>query len=97
MKHRNNGMFKLIKYIILALLIIALIYFLKVSFRNNSMQITLKNPQKLQNIEQKTIELKKKFTLLNNEAQQPTTTVKKEEKSNEDKQGLDRFIQEHSN
>ncbi len=90
-------MFKLIKYIILALLIIALIYFLKVSFRNNSMQITLKNPQKLQNIEQKTIELKKKFTLLNNEAQQPTTTVKKEEKSNEDKQGLDRFIQEHSN
>jgi hypothetical protein len=96
MKHRNNGMFKLIKYIILALLIIALIYFLKVSFKNNSMQITLKNPQKLQNIEQKTIELKKKFTLLNNEAQQPTTTVKKEEKSNEDKQGLDRFIQEHS-
>ncbi len=98
MKHRNKGMFKLIKYIILVLIIIALIYFLRVSFKHNSMQITLKNPQKLENIEHKTMELKKQFTLLKkHEAEQPTATVEKEKNAGEDKQELDRFIKEHSN
>ena len=91
-------MFKLIKYIILALLILVLIYFLRVSFRNNAVQITLKNPKKLENIEQKTIELKNQFTILNKHgAQQPTETSGKATKSAEDKQELDRFIKQHSN
>ena len=91
-------MFKLIKYIILALIILALIYFLRVSFKHNAVQITLKNPKKLENIEQKTIELKNQFTILNKQgAQQPTVTTGKEKKSSEDKQELDRFIKQHSN
>ena len=91
-------MFKLIKYIILALLILALIYFLRVSFKHNAVQITLKNPKKLENIEQKTMKLKNQFTILNKHgAQQPTATAEKEKKSAEDKQELDRFIKQHSN
>jgi hypothetical protein len=91
-------MFKLIKYFILALIILALIYLLRVSFRHNAMEITLKNPQKLQNIEEKTKQLKKTFTLFNKQPGQPTrTTVEQEKKTGEDKQELDRFIQQHSN
>lgn len=91
-------MFKLIKYIILAIIILALIYFLRVSFRHNAMEITLKNPQKLQNIEQKTQQLKRSFGLFNKQSTQPTgTTVEQEKKTVEDKQELDRFIQQHSN
>ncbi|MGB9735775.1 MAG: hypothetical protein ACP5JP_06050 [bacterium] len=97
-------MFKLIKYIIILIIIIALILILRVSFKNHALEISLKNPQKIENLEKKTIELKKKFVLIEgHEAQHPTTTVRKEKPTiteqgaREDKGALDRFIKEHSN
>lgn len=98
MKHRNKDMFKLVKYIIIILLIIAAIYFLKISFKHNAMEIKLKNPHKIENLEQKTTELKKKFSIFEkHEAQHQTTTTGKQKSEVEDKQSLDRFIKEHSN
>lgn len=97
-------MFKLIKYLIIIFTIIALIYFLKISFQNNAMQITLRNPQKIENIEKKTMELKKKFSIIEKHEAQPQTTTAQKEKahitqsnSHEDKNALDKFIKEHSN
>ncbi len=105
-RHGNETMLKIIKYIILLLLVLAMIYFLRVSFKNNSMEIKLKNPQKIEDLKQKTIELKNEFNLLNKQKnQEPRKTEASPEKKQKpagsaqepDKQELDKFIKENSN
>ncbi len=107
-KHRNKDMFRIIKYIILLLLVIALIYFLRVSFRNNSMEIKLKNPGKIEDLKQRTIKLKNEFDLFKKEGEQETETArerrqapfagaKERSRHGMDKEELDKFIREHSN
>ncbi len=92
MKCRNKTMFKIIKYIILLLLVIALIYFIRIRLKHNAMEITLKNQEKIEDIKQKTNELKNEFTILRKQqGQKPTETS-----PSEDKQELDKFIEEHS-
>ncbi len=95
MRNRGKNMFKLLKYVILIALVVAMIYFLSVRFTRDSMVVTLKNHKKLDNIEQDTMALKKRFSALKG-GEAPARTVKKENKSVEDKQGLNKFIKQHA-
>lgn len=99
-------MFRIIKYIILLLLVVAMIYFLRVRFRNNEMEIKLKTPDKIEGLKQRTIKLKNEFNLFEKEGPKKTETAPEKLKGTVsdsknrqemDNRKLDRFIREHSN
>jgi len=90
-------MFKLIKYFILLILVLVVIYFIKISFKNNAVEIKLKNPERIKDLKQKTIELKKEFTILNKQKNQKLPKQSdKEIRRTENKKALDIFIRQHS-
>ncbi len=104
MKNGKIKMLKMLKFIILIVIIAALIYFIRIRLQHNALEITLKNRHKIEDIKQKTEELKKQFLSEKQpKKSEPEKQVQQEKpkkaaiKHQEDTKKLDEFIREHSN